>query len=282
MSESRDLILQVMGDLGMTQAEIARHVGRSPDWIRLVRQGKRPGNNLVTALRELSTTGHVSFKNVPAYRTDSKGRTVGVRAPVDDTWKPEPVAEGQKPKPRPTRPPDDPKSPERRKQRRNRLAVDRQVLRGGARKTDLHFPKKRDAKGRKEAEDIILGDIRRAARSQGAKNRIDPATGEPRGPKKMKFWATYENGHRVEVGGRGGYYVSAQKDIKGHKGLLQQARESGGFLEWLDDEVVKSAPRRGSAEQVIGKRLVNIEASEFYGPAEESAQPVHDSPSIHQ
>lgn len=280
MSEARDLILGLMGDLGLTQAEIARHLGRSPDMVRLVRQGKRPGNNLVDALGELRTTGHVSYEHLPPRRRRKDGKLAAVRAPMGD-WKPEPVPKGEKPKSRPTRAPQDPKDPEQRKERRHRYAADRQVFQGGARKLDLHSPRKPDAKGRKEAEETVLAELRSVGRSQSARNRTNPATGQPRGYKKAKFFLTYEDGRRIELGGRGGYYVSARKGIRGSKGLIQNAHDSGGFFEWLDQEVSKTKSRRGSAELVAGKRIVNLEMTTFYSSAEEEAKGVHDKRSIH-
>src|SRR5690625_34813 len=109
MSEARDLTLELMADLGMTQAEIARHIGRSPDMVRLVRKGKRPGNNLTEALRELRTTGRVSHENIPPRRRRQDGKLAAVRAPLGD-WKPTKAKKGEKPAPRPTAIPEDRKS----------------------------------------------------------------------------------------------------------------------------------------------------------------------------
>lgn len=278
MSEARDLTLELMGDLDMTQAEIARHLGRSPDMVRLVRQGKRPGNNLVEALRELRTTGHVSHEHLPPRRRRKDGKLAAVRAPIGD-WTPEKPKKGEKPAPRPTAIPDDPTAKEQAPARRNRYAVDRQVLRGGVRRIDLHTPKKPDAKGRREAEETIMAELRSTAKSQSAINRPDPSTGEKRGPKKVKFYVTYENGHRVELGGRAGYYVSKQADIGGHTGMIQKSKESGGFFNWIDEEVKKGRPE-AYLSKFAGKRVVNVEMTSFYQSKEDEAAGMHKKASM--
>lgn len=270
MSESRDLILELMGDLGMTQAEIARHIGRSPDMVRLVRTEKRPGNNLTEALRELRTTGRVSFEHVPPRRRGHDGKIVPVRAPMKD-WKPTKAKKGEKPSPRPTAVPEDPTAKEQRGARRNRYAVDRQVFRGGARRIDLHSPKKPDAKGRKAAEETIMAELRSVTRSQSARNRINPETGKPYGGKVTKFYATFENGRRVELGGKNGYQSST---------VLRQAKAAGGFFEWMDEEMQKGRPDE-YLSKFAGKRIVNIEMSSFYQSEQAEGTKVHRKTSIH-
>lgn len=81
--DARHLILELMGDRGLTEAEVAQHLGRSPDMMRLVRLGKRPGNSLVTALRELLDTGQVSYENKPVIRRRNDGKLAAVRAPLE-------------------------------------------------------------------------------------------------------------------------------------------------------------------------------------------------------
>lgn len=261
MSNARDLILELMGDLGLTQAEIARHLGRSPDMVRLVRLGKRPGNNLVEALRELRTTGHVSYEHLPPRRRRKDGKLAAVRAPVGD-WKPEPVPEGEKPKPRPTRAPQDPKDPEQRKQRRNRFAFDRQVLQGGARRFTVHTPKKPDAKGRAEAERAMMAELLSGTRSQSARNTFDPRTGKIRGGKLARLWVTYENGKRVELGSKVGYYVSD---------IYRESKKRDGFFNWLQDEMDNANKGRPTeyVEKYAGQRIVEVEAHSFYSGREQ-------------
>lgn len=270
MSDARDLVLELMGDLGLTQAEIARHLGRSPDMVRLVRLGRRPGNNLVEALRELRTTGRVSYENLPPRRRRKDGKLAAVRAPVGD-WTPEPVPEGEKPKPRPTRAPRDPKDPEQRKERRHRFAADRQVFQGGGRKLDLHSPRKPDAKGRKEAEEIALAELRAVTRSQAARNRINPETGMVRGGKVAKFHVTYENGRRVELGGKNGYQSST---------VLRDVKKAGGLFQWIDQETRKGRPNEYVAK-FEGKRIVNIEMTTFYQSEQDKGTAAHKKRSIH-
>jgi|SRR5690625_581107 len=270
MSEARDLTLELMADLGMTQAEIARHIGRSPDMVRLVRKGKRPGNNLTEALRELRTTGRVSHENIPPRRRRQDGKLAAVRAPLGD-WKPTKAKKGEKPAPRPTAIPDDPTAAEQQKSRRNRYAVDRQVFHGGARRIDLHTPMKPDAKGRKEAEATIMGELRSITKSQAARNRTNPNTGTRYGGKVTKLYATFENGHRVELGGKNGYQSST---------VLRQSKAAGGFFQWLDEEIRKGRPDEYLAK-FDGKRIVNIEMSSFYQSEQAEGTKVHQKSSIH-
>lgn len=267
---ARDLIDAVVADLNLTQAEIARHLGRSPDMVRLVRQGKRPGSNLVEALEELRQTGHVSYEHVPPRRRRKDGRLAAVRAPLGD-WEPQPVATGEKPAPRPTRAPEDPKDPEQRKQHRHRFAVDRQVFRGGGRKLDLHSPRKPDAKGRKEAEEVAMRELRGVTRSQAARNRVNPETGKVRGGKVAKFYLTYENGRRIELGGKNGYQSST---------ALREIRKAGGFFKWLDSES-KKGRNETYLGKFAGKRIVNIEMTTFYQSEQTEGTHAHKKQSIH-
>lgn len=277
--DARSLILELLADVGMTQAEIAKYIGRTPDVIYNVRKGKRPGDNLVPALTELRTTGRI--EHAPPRRRRSDGQLARVRAPVGEDWTPEPTEEGSKPKPRPTVVPEDATAPEQAKARRNRYRVDRQVYPGSVRRMDVHSPKKPTSKGKAQAEKEIRDELRRVAQSQAAKNRINPETGKVRGAKKAKFWLTYEDGRRIELGGRSGYYVSTQKDLKGHRGIVQQSDSSGGIYAWLEGEVSKTAALRGSAEQVAGQRIINVEMTTFYHSGEDEAREPHRRTSIH-
>lgn len=286
VSEAKRLVLELIADVGMTQAEIATYIGRSPDMIYNVRKGKRPGDNLVPALTELRMTGRV--EHVPPRRRRSDGGLARVRGPVQD-WTPEPTEEGSKPVPRPTVVPQDVTAPEQAKARRNRFRVERQVYPGNVRRTDIHSPKKPTSKGRQEAERVMDEEVRRAARSQGAKNRVNPETGQVRGATKAKFWVTYEDGRRIELGGKSGYYISTQKKVRDQHGnvrdfigLRQQAKQSGGYYAWLDSEVSSSVANRGSAGEVAGKRIVNVEMTTFYHSDEEQAKETHRRRSIHE
>lgn len=270
MSEAQDRILELIGDLGMTQAEIGRHLGRSPDMVRLVRQGKRPGHNLVDALNELRTTGHVSYEHLPPRRRRKDGKLAAVRAPIGD-WKPVKAKKGEKPAPRPTRAPIDPTDSAQRKQRRHKFAADRQVFQGGARRLDLHSPRKPDAKGRQEAEREVLEELRSVTRSQAARNRVNPETGQVRGGKVAKFYVTYENGRRVELGGKNGYQSST---------VLRDVKKAGGFFEWIDAESKKGRPDE-YVGKFAGKRVVNIEMTTFYQSEQEAGTTAHKKRSIH-
>lgn len=63
---------------GVTWREIAAQLGRSERLVRMVATGERRGDNLTTALRELSTAGQLS--QPPPRRTNAAGNPVPVRA----------------------------------------------------------------------------------------------------------------------------------------------------------------------------------------------------------
>mgnify|MGYP005814138993 CR=1 FL=1 len=77
MSESAELIRELRAR-GVSQAAIARAVGRSDRYLRLIESGAKPGTSLTPALRALASSGRT--EPVP-YRVSANGEPVPVRAP---------------------------------------------------------------------------------------------------------------------------------------------------------------------------------------------------------
>jgi len=63
---------------GLSYADIARRLGRSPRLLGFVARGQKPGRNLTPALRELSVTGAVTAE--PARRVAASGQRARVRS----------------------------------------------------------------------------------------------------------------------------------------------------------------------------------------------------------
>ena len=73
---------------GLSYAEIARRLGRSPRLLGFVARGQKPGRNLTPALRELSVTGAVTAE--PARRVAASGQRARVRSPTGAVVPPPP------------------------------------------------------------------------------------------------------------------------------------------------------------------------------------------------
>src|SRR3954469_14752704 len=63
---------------GLSYAEIARRLDRSPRLLGFVARGQKPGRNLTPALRELAVTGAVTAE--PARRVSASGQRARVRS----------------------------------------------------------------------------------------------------------------------------------------------------------------------------------------------------------
>lgn len=268
-SEARELILDLMARDELTQAEIARQLGRSPDMVRLVRTGKRPGHNLVGALRALHEKGTVDFADLPPRRRRKDGKLAAVRGPMSG-WKPTPAAEGEKPAPRPTVIPDDPTARDRPKAKRHRFAEQITTFQGGVKKYDFHTPKRADSKGYKEADNALVRALRSVARSQAAKNRVNPQTGKVRGKRVVKFHVTYDNGHRVEIYGKGGQSSST---------VLRKIKEAGSVQQWIDAESKKGRPETYTSK-TDGHSVVNVEMTSYYQSDQEGGTSAHKKASM--
>ena len=76
---------------GLSYAEIARRLGRSPRLLGFVARGQKPGRNLTPALRELSVTGAVTAE--PARRVTASGQRARVRSRTGAVVPPPPRGE---------------------------------------------------------------------------------------------------------------------------------------------------------------------------------------------
>lgn len=280
MTNARDLILELMDRDELTQADIARHIGRSPDMVRLIRIGKRPGNNLVHALQALHDKGTVEVSDLPPRRRRKDGKLAAVRGSMKG-WEPPETKEGGEAPRRPTVIPDDPTDKSRARTRRNRFSEQHINLQGGVRKHEFHTPKRFDKKGRErkdvkgvqQMDDAVRRFVRRVSQSQAAKNRINPETGKPRGNKVLKFRATFADGRTTEIYGKGGRTASS---------VLKAIKKAGSVQEWIENEAREKTPQqsvRGS-EPPVGQPLVKVEATEFYQSDQEGGSRAHRKRSI--
>lgn len=247
---SADVIGSLMGDLGMTQSEIARHVGRSPDLIRLVRTGKRPGNNIRDALITLRTSGTITPDQLPPRRRRKDGKIARVRAKVGTDWTPSEQGEH-----RPSVVPVDPARPKGSPRTRHRFSEQRTVLPGGVRRYDVSTPKGAGAKGWGRAREALMKEVRSIARSQSQWRRIDPATGKQRGKKAIRITATMSDGKQIEVYEKGGSYASTiLKGLHAHDG---DARS------WINGEIQRHKKRTEYEEWLARTQVVNISLTSY-------------------
>lgn len=161
---------------GVTVAELARMLGRSPRMVGKVLKGETSGEAYRAAATELYERGRVS--SPPPRRRGRDGTLVPVRAA-------ESAGGG-------TRVPVEPSRPAR-----GRFSESMTPLAGGGRQYEFTAPKTRDAKGRAKANATMVSRLRSAAKGQ----RWDR--------KKVRFDVRLSNGHSMTVGSKGGYQVSS-------------------------------------------------------------------------
>jgi hypothetical protein len=161
---------------GVSVAELARMLDRSPKMVRKVLAGESSGEAYRHAVTELHERGRVSAP--PPRRRGRSGQLVPVRAP-------EGSAEA-------TRVPEE--APRR---KRGRFTETMTPLTNGARLYEFTAPKTKDAKGRAQANATMISRLRSAAKGQRWDRR------------KVKFDVTLSNGHTLQVGSKHGYQVSS-------------------------------------------------------------------------
>lgn len=225
---------------GLSYAEIARRLGRSPRLLFFVAGGQKPGRNLLPALRELSLTGQVTAE--PERRTTTSGRPARVRGrrgqpsvvpppprvrqrqpdePPDDEMdeRPEPPVAAARPSSRSGRQPDfTVRAPEADDTFRVVSDVNPATLRGSH---SLQAPKSRFSFDRLQANDALARIARDAARlGLRLHASIHVETGSGRRRKRQR---------PIRVGGHGGYAAS---DV-----VVAIQAEGGDSLGWLASQI---------------------------------------------
>ena len=61
--------------------------------------------------------------------------------------------------------------------------------------------------------------------------------------------------------------------------MIQKSKESGGFFNWIDEEVKKGRPE-AYLSKFAGKRVVNVEMTSFYQSKEDEAAGMHKKASM--
>lgn len=166
-------MLRIQRGQGVSVAELARMLDRSPRMVNKILRGETSGEAYRAAVTQLHERGQVTTP--PARRRGADGHLVGVRAAGGQVVTPQ---EAPRPK-------------------RGRFSERLTPMAGGARQYHFTAPKTRDAKGRAQANATIVSRLRSAAKGQ----RWDR--------KKVKFQITLSSGHSMEVGSKHGYQVSS-------------------------------------------------------------------------
>ena len=265
MADSRSEAAELIADLnvsGVSSAQIARQLGRSPSWVSLIRRGKRPGDSMVPALRELQETGRIADQ--PPRRRRADGKMAKVRAPKNKTVTPpkavrvhpEPTPKRrfarQHPKTAPKRAPGIKPTPstaqpaKRAKSDRpaGRTRFDAQRVRyGPSRWSDIIRAPKRGQVGRHNAGQALLDSL-----SEGAQKgkRVS-----------ITAWVDITNAtggterRRVVLGGKGGYDAALA-----YNGIMGQDQPEDG-LGWVESQIDKD--RYEISDAVGGWSVVQVD-----------------------
>lgn len=194
---AQDLVRYLRGR-GISTAEIAAELHRSPRMVRKILNGETSGALYQSTLEELANTGRAS--SVPPRRRLKSGGLVPVRAKA-----------GAKEK---TVVPDDPGGRYTPARQGGAMQTSTTYMAEGGRQVELRLPKGKTAKGRTLADAEIVRQIRNAAKGQARDNQ-----------KKIRATLTFANGR-----------VMAMNDYNAST-MLQRVNEAGGSaLEWMRGE----------------------------------------------
>lgn len=190
-------LVQTLRGRGVSTAEIAAELQRSPRMVRKILNGETSGGVYRATLLELADTGRAT--TVPPRRRTRDNTLVPVRTKRGAATK--------------SAPPVDTGGRYTTAKQGGRLRSTT-YLAGGGRQHELHIPKSKDAKGRAIADLEILERVRAAARGQARDTQ-----------KLIRTRLTYANGRVMEVND---YNAST---------MLQRINEANGnALAWLSAE----------------------------------------------
>lgn len=197
-SRSAQDLVRFLRGRGISTAEIAAELHRSPRMVRKILNGETSGALYRSTLEELATTGRVS--SVPPRRRLKTGGLVPVRAKSGGKQK--------------TVVPEDPGGTYTSARQGGAMQASTTYMAEGGRQVELRLPKGKAAKGRTTADAELVRQIRNAAKGQARDNQ-----------KKIRATLTFANGRVMEVNT---YNAST---------MLQRVNESGGSaLEWMRGE----------------------------------------------
>lgn len=196
-------LVQFLRGRGLSTAEIASELHRSPRMVRKILDGSSRGELYRATLEQLATTGRAS--TVPPRRRTRDGQLVRVRGAAGGPGGEKSVT------------PVDEGGTYSGSRQGGRLQSSTSYLAGGGRQHELHLPKGKAAKGRSVADATIVEKVRAAAKGQARDHQ-----------KKIRTVLTFANGRVMEVND---YNAST---------MLQRIQESGGSaLDWLRSESAK-------------------------------------------
>lgn len=197
-SQSPQQLVQYLRGRGLSVAEIASELHRSPRMVRKVLDGTSRGEVYRATLEQLATTGRAT--TIPPRRRAKDGSVVRVRAAAGSNEKSvTPIDEGGQ---------------YAGTRQGGRLHSSTTYLAGGSRQHELHIPKGKTAKGRSNADSAILGQVRAAAKGQAHNNQ-----------KQIRTTLTFSNGRVMEVNT---YNASTM--------LKRISEHDGSPLEWFRGE----------------------------------------------
>ena len=233
-----DLVAELRA-YGMSVAEIAHELQRSPRMVHKIVRGESSGRLYVPTLTELVETGQARSR--PPRRRGRDGQPVRVRAPRGAAAPTRvPDVEDEQPAPAGTGPAASPGAG-RSAGGRSRFSDSTAYLPGGVRQHTVTGPRS-EGPGRERARQRLMDVLRGAAR------------GQRHGRRNVRFRVTLRDGTSVEVGSKGGYSVSAA--------LARSRGEGDDPLRWLREEI---AERSYVQAQLRAKQLdiVGVEATIF-------------------
>ena len=194
---AQDLIRYLRGR-GITNAEIASELHRSPRMVRKILNGETSGTLYREALEELASTGRMT--KVPPRRRRKDGSIAPVR--------------GKRGTPAKSVIPEEVGGTYTEGKQGGRLRVDVGFMAEGGRHIQMRIPKSRTAKGRDQANAELIKQVRNAAKGQSRDNQ-----------KQVTAHLTFSNGRVMEVNT---YNAST---------MLKRINEAGGdALGWFQGE----------------------------------------------
>ena len=193
---AQDLVRALRGQ-GVSVAEIAAELRRSPRMVRKILNGETSGALYRDTLEELATTGRAT--TVPPRRRLADGTLMPVRGRAGESA---------------TVIPEDPGGRYSTERQGGRLQVETTYMAEGGRQINARIPKGPTAKGREQANQQLVQLIRNAAKGQARDNQ-----------KQITARLTFANGRQMEVNT---YNAST---------MLKRVRDAGGdTLGWLTSE----------------------------------------------
>lgn len=228
-----DLVRSLQTEKGLTRAEIARELGRSPRMVGKLLNGESKGESFRESLASLRDKGTVSRR--PPRRRNRAGELVAVRAKADPDAAPA-TAEGKTKAP--TRIPEDTAGTWTSKVP-SRFSSKTSYADNGDRiySVTMH---KANKKSRERGINTIADNLRTITRSQAKSD------------KRITFTATLDNGRVVTVGSKGGYFSS---DV-----LRKINSEFGGNANnFIMDQLAKVYP----GDSTAGKGIAGLQMSVY-------------------